>query len=81
MWYIYTLEYYSATKIMPVAPTWRDLEIILSKLSRKDKYHDITYTWNLKHDINELIYKTETDSENRLVSVGGREEEGSRVWD
>ena len=25
--------------------------------SDKDKYH-ITYTWNLKNDINELIYKT-----------------------
>ena len=22
---------------------------------------DITYMWNLKHDTNELIYKTETD--------------------
>ena len=24
--------------------------------------YDITYTWNLKHDTNELIYETETDS-------------------
>ena len=23
--------------------------------------YDITYMWNLKYDINELIYKTETD--------------------
>ena len=23
--------------------------------------------WNLKYDINEFIYETETDSENRLV--------------
>ena len=23
---------------------------------------DITYMWNLKHDTNELTYKTETDS-------------------
>ena len=23
----------------------------------------ITYTWNLKYDTNELIYKTETDSQ------------------
>ena len=26
--------------------------------------------WNLKYDINEFIYETETDSENRLVVVG-----------
>ena len=44
MWYIYTLEYYSAikkNKIMPFAATWMDLEIvILSEISQteKDKY-------------------------------------------
>ena len=25
--------------------------------------HDIAYVWNLKYDTNELIYKTETDSQ------------------
>ena len=37
--------------MMPFAPTWRDLEIvILSEVSQteKDKYHDIAYMWNLK---------------------------------
>ena len=44
MWYIYTVEYYSAikkNKIMPLAATWMDLEIvILSEVSQteKDKY-------------------------------------------
>ena len=34
------------------------------KLSQKekDKYHDITYMWNLKYDTDEPIYETETES-------------------
>ena len=48
MWYIYTMEYYSAikkNKTMPFAATWMELEIIiLSKVSQKekDKYHMIS---------------------------------------
>ena len=42
MWYIYTMEYYSAIKknaIMPFAATWMDLEtLIVSEASRKKKY-------------------------------------------
>ena len=67
-WYRYTMEYYSAIKkneIMPFAATWMDLEIIiLSEVNQteKDKHHMISL-WNLKNDTNELIYKTETDSQ------------------
>ena len=48
MWYIYTLEYYSAIKkndTMPFAAIWMDLEIImLMKLAQTDnnKYHMIS---------------------------------------
>ena len=47
MWYIYTMQYYSAikkNKTMPVAATWMDLEIVrLSEVSQiqKDNYHMI----------------------------------------
>ena len=49
MWYIYTMEYYSAIKkneTMLSAATWMQLEmIILSEVSQKekDKYHMIPY--------------------------------------
>ena len=48
MWYIYTMEYYSATKknkIMSFAATWMELEtLILSEVSpkEKDNYHMIS---------------------------------------
>ena len=54
MWYIYTMEYYSATKKNEII----DLEIvILSEVSQteKEKYHMTSLMWNLKrNDTNEL---------------------------
>ena len=53
MWYIYTMEYYSAIKkneTMPFSVTWMDLEIItLSKVSQKekDKYHMISFIYGI----------------------------------
>ena len=41
MWYIYTMEYYSAIKkneLMPFAAIWMQLEsIVLSEISQKEK--------------------------------------------
>ena len=31
--------------------------------------YDITYMWNLKYDTNELIYKTETDSQTQKTNL------------
>ena len=67
-------------EIMPFAATWMDLEIIvLSEVSQTEKDKYITYMRNLlKNDINELFYKTETDSQrtNLRLPGWGREEEG-----
>ena len=44
MWYIYTMEYYSAIKkneIIPFAAKWMDLEIII--LSKSDRERQISY--------------------------------------
>ena len=67
LWYIYTVEYYSAVRKewhMPFAATWIGLEIIIQmNIVRQDKY--ITYVWNLKNSTDKFvnIYKTETDSQ------------------
>ena len=65
---MYTMDYYSGIKkneIMPFAATWMDLEIfVLSEVSQKEKdKYDIAYMRNLKKITNDLIYKTETDSQ------------------
>ena len=54
---------------MPFAATWMDLEIIiLREVSQKEKdKYDITSMWNLKHDTNELIY--ETDSQTQITDL------------
>ena len=58
MWYIYTMEYYSAIKkneILPFAATWMGLEgIRLSEISQteKDKYCMISHMGNLKNTTN-----------------------------
>ena len=42
----------------------RDYHTKCSKSERERQIpYDITYMWNLKYDTNELIYRTETDSQ------------------
>ena len=55
IWYIYTVEYFSAIKkneIMPFAAMWMDLEIvILSEVSQTEGCsYDIPYMWTLKRN-------------------------------
>ena len=71
MWYMYTMEYFSAVKkkkkkneIMPFCSNIDDLEIIVSEVSQRQISYDITYMWSLiKNDTKELNYKTETSSQ------------------
>ena len=69
MWHIYTMGYYSAIKkewnnaICSNMDANRDYHSKWSKSERERQIPcDITYTWNLKYDTNELIYETETES-------------------
>ena len=59
---------------------YRDYHTKQSKSDRGRQIpYDIIYTWNLKYDTNEFIYKTETDSqtENKFtIPKGKRDGEG-----
>ena len=72
---VYTMEYYSVitkNEILPFAAIWIDLEIIiLGEVSQREKQipYDITCRWNLKYDTNELIYKTEIDSQTQKTNL------------
>ena len=64
MWYIYTMEYYSAIKkneIMPFAATW--MELLHTKWSKSERERqmpdDITYIWNLIYSTSEPFHRKE----------------------
>ena len=41
----------------------RDYHTNWSKSDRERQIYDIIYMWNLENDTNELVYKTEIDSQ------------------
>ena len=88
MQYIFTVEYYSATKkseVMPFASTWMDLEIIiLSEIcqAEKDKYHRISLIGGIYNsDTMNLSTKQKETHRHREQTCGCREG-GSRMdWE
>ena len=52
----------------------RDDHTKVSKSERERQVsHNISHRWNLKYDTNELIYKTETDTQTQRKAVGWEE--------
>ena len=83
MWYIYAMDYYSAIKtkeIMAFAATWMDIEIIMlseiSQDSERQTSYAITSMWDLKKGYNELLCRTETDSDFEKLMVTKGEARG-----
>ena len=79
----HTLEYYLTQKvwnhtIYSNMDETRDDRTKWSKPERERQTpYDITYMWNLKCDVNEPIYKTETDSQTHRIDF--RLPRGKRV--
>ena len=57
MWYIYSMEYYSAIKkneIVPFATRWMELEgIMLSEIRKRQKSYDFTHMRTLRDKTDE----------------------------
>ena len=76
-WYIYTMEYYSATKrntFESVLMRWMNLEpIIQNEVSQKekDKYHILTHIYGIqKNGIEELTYRSAMEKQTQRIDYG-----------
>ena len=69
MWYIYTMEYYSAIKkneILPFAATWTDLEgIMLSEISQRKTNAVGCHLYVESKKYNKLVNKTKKQQTHR----------------
>ena len=69
MWYIYTMEYYSAIKrneIGSFVEMWMDTEtVIQSEVSQKEKQISYinAYMWNLEECTDEPVCRAETETQ------------------
>ena len=88
MWYIYTMEYYSAIKrneIGSFVETWMDLEtVIQTEVSQKEKnkYHILTHICGTqKNGTDEPVCRAEieTDVENKHMDTKGGKPQGDGV--
>ena len=59
VWYIYTMEYYSAIKkneILPLATTWMELEgIMLSEIRERQISYNFTHMRTLRYKTDEWV--------------------------
>ena len=87
MWYIYTMEYYSAikkNKIMPFTATWVQLEMIILSEARKRKTNTIWYHLYVESKIWHkwtYLWNRLTDIENRLVVAKREGVGGGKDWE
>ena len=72
------MEYYTAERkeeLLPFVTAWMELEsIMLSEISQmvKDKYHDLTYKWDLiKKRTSEQNRTRDLEIKNKLTVTGG----------
>ena len=74
LWYIYTMEYYSAIKRSTfelVLMRWMSLELIIqSEVSQKDKYHILMHIYGIqKNDTEEFTYRAAMEKQTQRTDL------------